>query len=99
LHVDSRRRRCCCREQCSEVVSYAERYQQIQLAAMTQILDQRGISAEICPPIVALLAITGISQTLMLGESVGLTAGHDEAITFIENYLASQDQKGCEPPL
>jgi hypothetical protein len=53
----------------------------------TQILDQRGISSEVCPPIVALLAITGISQTLTLGESVGLTAGHEEAIAFIERFL------------
>ncbi|HTZ13911.1 MAG TPA: hypothetical protein VMC78_09850 [Mycobacterium sp.] len=36
-----------------------------QLTAVTRILDRRGISAETCPPIVALLAITGISQILV----------------------------------
>jgi AcrR family transcriptional regulator len=75
----------------SEIVRYAERYQQIQLAAVTQILERRGITAEVCPPIVALLAITGVSQTLMLAESVGLTAGHEEAIAFIEHFLDDHD--------
>lgn len=74
------------------MVHYSERYQQIQLAAVTQKLDQRGIASEVCPPIVALLAITGISQTLMLAESVGLTTGHQEAIAFIERFLHRHDE-------
>jgi AcrR family transcriptional regulator len=75
----------------SEVSRYANRYREIQLAAVTRILDQRGITPETCPPIVALLAMTGISQIITLGESVGVTAGHEEATAFIEQLLSRQD--------
>lgn len=75
----------------SEMSHYAERYRQIQLTAVTRILDQRGITQETCPPIVALLAMTGISQIITLAESVGVTAGHEEAIAFIERFLSAHD--------
>jgi AcrR family transcriptional regulator len=82
----------------AEMSRYAERYRRIQLDAVTRILEQRGISPDECPPIVALLAMTGISQVIMLGESVGVTDGHADAIAFVERYLGDRDDLPAAVP-
>ncbi len=35
--------------------------------------------------------MTGITQIITLAESVGVTAGHEEATAFIEHLLSRQD--------
>ncbi|MED5813647.1 TetR/AcrR family transcriptional regulator [Mycolicibacterium sp. 050232] len=77
----------------SEIRHYSQRYLEMQLAAVARILEERGITREDCPPNVALLAMTGISQIMMLSESVGLDVGRDEAIRFIERFLKRQDDR------
>ena len=42
--------------------------------------------------IVALLVMTGISQVLALEEALGVTAGHDATVTFVQNVI-----DGIEP--
>ncbi len=40
------------------------------------------------PPIAALLLMTGLTQVLTLEEALGVTAGHDTTIAFIERAIA-----------
>jgi hypothetical protein len=51
-------------------------------------LAARGVSEEQMPPIAALLLMTGLTQVLMLEEALGVTAGHDTTIAFIEDAIA-----------
>ena len=40
------------------------------------------------PPIVALLMMTGLSQVLALEDTLGVTAGHDTTVAFVEQAIA-----------
>ncbi|MFA5883769.1 MAG: helix-turn-helix domain-containing protein [Acidimicrobiia bacterium] len=78
----------------SEIARSAERFRAMQLDAMTSILAERGIAEDVCPPIVALVALTGIAQVMALEDALGVTAGHDETLTFVEQYI---DTVGANP--
>jgi AcrR family transcriptional regulator len=71
----------------SEIARYAERFRQMQLEVLATVLDGSGISAERCPPTVALLAMTGISQVIALERALGITTGHQETLAFVERHI------------
>lgn len=69
------------------IASYAERFRAMQLEAITRTLAEHGISIDACPPLVALVALTGIAQVLALEDALGVTAGHEETRAFVEDYI------------
>jgi TetR/AcrR family transcriptional regulator len=71
----------------AEIARYAERFRAAQLDAVTAALESHGI-AEQLPPIVALLLMTGVTQVLALEQALGITAGHDATLSFIDSTLA-----------
>jgi AcrR family transcriptional regulator len=73
----------------AEIAHYADRFRQMQLDAITRILDDRGVKPEVLPPVVALIALTGVAQVLALEDALGVTAGHDETLAFVEQYIAA----------
>jgi len=75
----------------AEIAAYAERFRALQLEAIGTILDEHGVAPEVCPPVVALIAMTGIAQVLDLEEALGVTAGHDETRAFVAGFLARMD--------
>ena len=72
----------------AEIARYAERYRAAQLEALTAALAARGITEAQLPPIVALLLMTGLSQVLALEDALGVTAGHDTTLAFVEQAIA-----------
>ena len=71
----------------TEIARYAERFRATQLEALTAALAADGITVDQLPPIVAMLMMTGISQVLALEEGLGVTAGHDATISFVESVI------------
>jgi TetR/AcrR family transcriptional regulator len=69
----------------AEIARYAERYRAAQLEALTAALEADGITE--LPPIVALLLMTGLTQVLSIERSLGMTAGHDATVTFIQDVI------------
>jgi AcrR family transcriptional regulator len=78
----------------TEIARYAERFRRMQLDVVARVLDDSGIPAERCPPVVALLAMTGLSQVLALEQTLGITTGHDETIAFVGRQI---DELECAP--
>jgi len=72
----------------AEIARYAERFRAAQLDALTAALAARGVSEQQMPPIAALLLMTGLTQVLSLEEALGVTAGHDTTLAFIEDAIA-----------
>jgi hypothetical protein len=72
----------------AEIAGYAERWRATQLAALTDALAADGITAAQLPPIAALLLMTGLGQVLALEQALGVTAGHDATLAFIEQAIA-----------
>jgi AcrR family transcriptional regulator len=72
----------------AEIAAYAERFRAAQLEAIAAALASAGISPDQLPPIVALLLMTGLTQVLALEHALGVAAGHDPTIEFVEQVIA-----------
>lgn len=82
----------------AEVARYAERYRAAQLTALTAALEGHRLADDL-PPIVALLLMTGLSQIMALEQVLGVTAGHEETIAFVDKALAElETREGPEGP-
>jgi AcrR family transcriptional regulator len=71
----------------TEIARYAERSRAAQLVALTAALDALGVPADRLPPIAALLLMTGLSQVLSIERVLGVTAGHDATVDFVQGVI------------
>ena len=70
-----------------EIARYARRFREMQLEAITAILDDHGVPPDTCPPMVVLLAMTGVSQVMALEAALGVTDGHREMMDFVDGWI------------
>jgi len=71
----------------TEIASYAERSRAAQLVALTAALGEAGIPEDQLPPIAALLLMTGLSQILALERVIGVTAGHEATVCYVQSVI------------
>ena len=72
----------------AEITAAAERIRAQQVDVLTDVLAGHGVTADDCPPVVAAVLIAGISVLLALEQgSLGMSTGHAETITYVEEYL------------
>ncbi len=71
----------------AEIARYAERFRAAQLDALTAALAVDGITPEQLSPTVALLMMTGLSQVLALEQALGVSAGHDATVSFVQSVI------------
>jgi AcrR family transcriptional regulator len=72
----------------AEITAAAERIRAQQVEVLTEVLAGHGVTADDCPPVVAAVLIAGISVLLALEQgSLGMSVGHAETITYVEEYL------------
>ncbi len=75
-----------------EIARSAQRFRELQLEAIAAILHEHGVSADVCPPVVILLAMTGVSQVMTLETALGVTSGHAEMNDFVEAWIDEADR-------
>ena len=75
----------------AEIAAYAERWRGRQLDALSAALAAAGVPEDQMPPTAALLLMTGLSQVLAIEQALGVTAGHDATVAFIERAIAQLD--------
>lgn len=75
-----------------EFVRYAERFRQMQLEAITSLLAEHGVSPDVCPPVVALMAMMGVAQIMDIETALGIGAGHEETVAFVERFIDDFDR-------
>ena len=80
----------------AEIARYAERFRDAQLEALTAAVEANGIADQI-PPIAALLLMTGVTQTMALEQALGVTAGHEATVSFIDAAVARIEGRSPEP--
>jgi TetR/AcrR family transcriptional regulator len=71
----------------SEIADYARRFREAQLEAVTSVLEANGMTEDQLPPVVALLMMTGLTQVLSFERALGVTAGHEATISFVEQVI------------
>src|SRR3954471_3203021 len=76
-----------------EIARYARQFREMQLAAIATILEARGIAPETLPPIVLMLAMTGVTQVMALEEALGVTGGHEEMLEFVAARIEEMERE------
>jgi len=77
----------------SQIAAYAERFREMEEAAMAEALGAHGVDAAQFPPVVMSMIVTSLARIVRLEQGLGITRGHAEAEAFIGDYLAR-----FEPP-
>ena len=71
----------------AEIARYAEDFREQQRQVFVTALQRHGVLPDEVPPIVWSILLTGVSTVLMMGEALGVTAGHVETLALVEHYL------------
>jgi len=71
----------------SEIARYGELFRRRQTEVLTRVMEEQGIDAELFPPVMVMVLITGVSQILVQEEALGMTAGHEETRAVMEYLL------------
>jgi AcrR family transcriptional regulator len=71
----------------AELVSYAERFRALQLAAVSSALERAGVDAVQYPPEAVLMLFAGVGQFVSMEVNLGLTTGHDQTRAAVERLL------------
>jgi len=84
----------------AEIARYAERFRASQVEAMGRALASSGIGEDQLPAVVALLAMTGLTQVLALEGTLGVSSGHDLTLAFVERQIAELEGRAAlsRPP-
>jgi len=77
----------------AEITRFAERFRAAQVEAVRKALADAGVREDKLPPIVGLLLMTGLSQVLTIENSLGVTAGHDTTMAFVEQAIAQLEAR------
>ena len=75
----------------SELAAYADRFRDMEEAAMTLVLRANGVDLQEFPPVVMTMLMGSLARILTMEEGLGITRGHAEARSFIERYLERFD--------
>lgn len=71
----------------AEIVLFADRFREQQVAAMEVVLRRYGQEVSDVPPVVWAVFATSVSRVLVLEQSLGITFGHKELLSFCEDWL------------
>jgi AcrR family transcriptional regulator len=75
----------------TELGAYAERFRDMEEAALTLVLRANGVDVEEFPPVVMAMIMGSLARILAMEQGLGITRGHEEAHAFIERYLSRFD--------
>ena len=71
----------------AEIARYAELFRTEQVKTLTAAMERYDVPFEEFSPTVLMVLMTGATQTLVQEQMLGMTAGHEETLTFAEKWL------------
>jgi AcrR family transcriptional regulator len=71
----------------TEIAFYAERFREQQVDAITTALRRYGFEVADVPPVIWAVFATSVSRVLVMERALGMSAGHDEMLSFCEGWL------------
>ena len=81
----------------AELVAYAEQFRSQQTEALAGILERYGVDTGGFPPAVAPVVMTGLSRIIGLETALGLTTGHQELQSLVEQWLRRYEREPERP--
>ena len=79
----------------AELARYAERFRAAQVDALSAALDALGVPEAEVPPVVAVLAMTGLTQVMALEGTLGVRAGHDATTAAVERIISDLEGRAA----
>jgi len=76
----------------SEIARYAERFRTMRVAALVDILESAGVDTSAFPPGAVSVFLTSLSRVLIMERTLGLTAGHADAVAVAERFIEQLDR-------
>jgi hypothetical protein len=76
-----------------EIVELAERSRQLQLDALHRLLPEYGIDESAFPATLIAAAIQGIALLVVREQDLGITTGHDEAATAVDELVDRLEER------
>jgi hypothetical protein len=70
------------------LAEYGERVRRIEAAAIARYLRDRGVQLPVSPKVLTVL-ISGLSRSILIERSTGMTFGHAETEAAVDAWLAS----------
>ena len=83
----------------AEIAYYAERFRDEQSKAVASALRRHGTSVDELPPLVAMVLMMGVSQLLVIEQTLGMSAGHAETVAIVERYLRRLEGEPAASPV
>lgn len=71
----------------AEIARAAERFRNLQAAAVAKALETRGIDAAACPPGAMVLLMAAISRALVMETELGVNVAHADLRRMVETFL------------
>lgn len=82
----------------SEIAAYAERYGELEAAALTEAMRAHGVDMQKFPPVVMSMILTSLARIMLLEQSLGIDRGHDAVQEFIGRHLERFEITGRSSP-
>lgn len=71
----------------SEIAGYADRFRELEEAAMASALRAHGVDTDEFPPVVMSMIVASLARTLVLEKGLGISRGHTQAEDFVRRHL------------
>lgn len=71
----------------SEIAGYADRFRELEEAAMATALRAHGVDTDKFPPVVMSMIVASLARILVLEQGLGISRGHAQAQEFVRRYL------------
>ncbi|OBH24757.1 TetR family transcriptional regulator [Mycobacterium sp. E342] len=71
----------------AEIAAWFQRWRDMQIAALDEIVRENGLDAAEFPPAGLAVVIAAIGRTVILEDSLGATRGHADAIALVNRLI------------
>ena len=70
-----------------ELAEGAKRLRRMQVDALSELLDQLGVTNDVIRPDALLVVIASVSRVMVMEESLGVSTGHKNTLAMVEHFL------------
>ncbi len=70
-----------------ELAEGAKRLRRMQVDALSELLDQLGVTDDVIRPDALMVVIAAVSRVMVMEESLGVSTGHKNTLAMVEHYL------------
>ena len=83
----------------AEIGAASARYRTVLFEGIRAAFERYGVDQERYPPMICSVLMTSLSTFLVLeSEMLGLTAGHDETVALVEDFICQLEGERRHPP-